>query len=211
MTVRRAVELHPGGRILTNHDRLVVLHLERHGVRVQDALGATQSISYNSLVAAQVSEGTVQVEHSSLEPWWSGLGVDARSDALFKQEVVLEVLTGYRDGHPHLAHDGEPFFPFGTGYGASVRQRCEAMSQQVSFERSLDRTLMRRVREAELVTERVSPESIKRWGTIWRSDVLRGLVDGRKTKGKQGFDALDPPRRLTSRRGTCGRAPPAPT
>ena len=192
MTARRAVELHPGGRILTNHGLLVVLHLERHGVRVQDALGARLSISYNTLVAAQVGDSNIQAEHSSLEPWWSGLNVDTRNDALFKQEVVLEVLTGYRDGHPALAHAGEPFFPFGTGYGASVRKRCDAMSSQVSFERNVDRGVMRRVREAELVTERVAPESISRWVTMWRSDGLRGLVDGRKTKGKQGFDALDP-------------------
>jgi len=159
---QRAVEIHPGGRILTNHGLLIVLHLERHGVRVQDALGATLSISYNTLVAAQVGDGNIQAEHSSLEPWWSGLNVDTRNDALFKQEVVLEVLTGYRDGHSDLAHAGEPFFPFGTGYGASVRQRCEAMSKQVSFERSVDRAVMRRVHEAELVTERVTRQSILR-------------------------------------------------
>ena len=192
MNPQRAVEIHPGGRILTNHGLLIVLHLERHGVRVQDALGATLSISYNTLVAAQVGDGNIQAEHSSLEPWWSGLNVDTRNDALFKQEVVLEVLTGYRDGHSDLAHAGEPFFPFGTGYGASVRQRCEAMSKQVSFERSVDRAVMRRVHEAELVTERVTRQSIYLWVRTWQRDGLRGLVDGRKTKGKRGFDTLDP-------------------
>ena len=192
MTPRRAVELYAGARILTNHGLLLVMHLERHGVRVQDALGVKSSISYDAMMAAQVGDGGVQAVHSSLEPWWSGLAVDARADALFKQEVVLEVLTGYRDGHPELAYDGEPFFPFGTGYGTSIRQRCDAMAEQVSFERSVDRTVMRRVREAELVTGRVAKQSIQRWVTAWRREGLRGLVDGRKTKGKRGFDTLDP-------------------
>ena len=192
MTPRRAVELHAGARILTNHGLLLVMHLEHHGVRVQDALGVKSSISYDALIAAQVGDGGVQAVHSSLEPWWSGLTVDTRANALFRQEVVLEVLTGYRDGHPELAQDGEPFFPFGTGYGTSIRQRCEAMAEQVSFERSVDRAVMRRVREAELVTGRVHRQSIYLWVTAWGREGLRGLVDGRKTKGKQGFEVLDP-------------------
>jgi putative transposase len=192
VTPRRAVELHAGARILTNHGLLLVMHLERHGARVQDALGVMSSIFYDAVIAAQVGDGAVQAVHSSLEPWWSGLTVDTRANALFRQEVVLEVLTGYRDGHPELAYDGEPFFPFGTGYGTSIRQRCDAMAEQVSFERSVDRAVMRRVREAELVTGRMARQSIQRWVTAWRHEGLRGLVDGRKTKGKQGFEILDP-------------------
>lgn len=185
MTPRRAVELHAGARILTNHGLLLVMHLERHGARVQDALGVMSSIFYDAVIAAQVGDGAVQAVHSSLEPWWSGLTVDTRANALFRQEVVLEVLTGYRDGHPELAYDGEPFFPFGTGYGTSIRQRCDAMAEQVSFERSVDRAVMRRVREAELVTGRMARQSIQRWVTAWRHEGLRGLVDGRKTKGSR--------------------------
>ena len=46
---------------------------------------------------------------------WDGLDDDIRNIALTKLEVVQEILTGYRDGHPAFARDDEPRPPSGLG------------------------------------------------------------------------------------------------
>jgi len=186
------VLLEAGARILTNRGIDVVMHLERHGVRVKNMLGEQETIRYDHLAVAAITDSSVQAVHISVEPWWSSLDSATHTDALFRLEVVLEILTGYREGHVQLAQPGEPFFPFGSGYGKSLHQRTRTMAEQLSFERRVDRVITRRVRDGELQTDRVSESTVRLWVKAWQRDGLRGLVDGRKTKGKQGFDTLDP-------------------
>ena len=52
----------------------------------------------------------------------------------------------------------------------------------------------RRESDDEQAARRRSPSeaTIWNWVTAWRSSGVRGLVDGRRTKGRPGFDALDP-------------------
>lgn len=102
------------------------------------------------------------------------------------------MLTGYRDGCPELAQKDEPFYPFGEGFGVSETRRSRAMARQLSFERGVDRVLVRRVQDGARQSTSVSEEGVRSWIRAYRREGLRGLVDGRKTKGKQGFDALDP-------------------
>ena len=66
------------------------------------------------------------------------------------------------------------------------------MSKVVSFERSVDRVIMRRVYEGELKSHRIAPRTLQRWDTLWSGGGLRALVDGRSIKDKQGFEAIDP-------------------
>jgi hypothetical protein len=81
---------------------------------------------------------------------WDGLDEDIRNTALTKLEVVQEILTGYRDGHPAFAREGEPRSPFGPGFGVSESKRCIEMSKQLSCEAQFDRELQRRVHDGEI-------------------------------------------------------------
>ena len=111
--------------------------------------------------------------------------------ALFRQQCVQEVRTAYREGMAELAQPGEPFWPFGESYGVSLTERYKAMSRLVSFERSVDRTVMQRVYDGEIQDPSVSGRAMMMWDKKWLRDGLGGLVDGRSIRDKQGFDALD--------------------
>lgn len=117
---------------------------------------------------------------------------EARQMALDRLEVVLEVVTGFRDGHPALARDGEPFHPYGPNSGASLQQRCQRMASELTRERELDRRRQRRILAGELKDKSVSTSSIKVWVKAWQTNGLLGLVDGRKMRAVAGFELLDP-------------------
>lgn len=187
-----AIDLHVGARLLLPDGPAVVTVLERHGVRVKTVTGAEEHIRWDRLIARPITADGVAAVHTALEPWWSSLEETVQRETLVKLEVVLEVLTGYRDGCPELAQDGEPFYPFGEGFGVSETRRARTMARQLSFERGLDRGLVRRVDDGERQSTELSDQTVRSWIRAYRRGGLRGLVDGRKTKGKQGFDALDP-------------------
>lgn len=44
----------------------------------------------------------------------------------------------------------------------------------------------------EVASNSISPTAIRGWIKAFKRDGLRGLVDGRKTKGRQGFEVIDP-------------------
>ena len=186
------VPLMLGSRILTADGYAVVVQLERHGVRLRFSTGPERSIAYSQLDVRSVGEDGIQAVHASLFPWWQQLELAVQHEALFKQECVLECRTGFRFGLIELAQEGEPFYPFGPEFGLSLRARYAAMSKVVSFERSVDRVIMRRVYEGELKSHRIAPRTLQRWDTLWSGGGLRALVDGRSIKDKQGFEAIDP-------------------
>lgn len=192
MTPGFRVELQVGARILTNRGIETVTGLDRHSVRVTDSIGQHRDIRYDQLTATQVTDGGVQAVHQSLEPWWSGLDQSTQDATFIKLEAVLEIVTGYRRGSPDLAMPGEPFHPFGPQYRASLRQQTQAMARQVSAERSMDRKTLRRVANGELAATTITPQAIYLWVRAWEREGLRGLVDGRSTRGNQAFGALDP-------------------
>lgn len=187
-----SIDLHLGARLMLSDGPAVVAAFDRHGVCVKTTAGAEEHIQWDHLIVQRVTADGIAAIHTALEPWWSSLDEATQQEAIFRLEVVLEVLTGYRDGIPELAHEGEPFYPFGEGYGASLTKRSKAMAKQLSFERGVDRSLTRRVRVGELQSVTVSDQTVRLWIRSYRKERLRGLVDGRKTRGKQGFDALDP-------------------
>ncbi|WP_256838928.1 hypothetical protein [Ornithinimicrobium faecis] len=134
----------------------------------------------------------VDAIHASLLPWFDTLDDATVTDARFKHEVCTEIHTGYRYGLPELAQPGEPFYPFGPTYGASLTAQVRAMSQLIGFERTIDRVTMRRVYEGQITRATVTPRTIHKWYRAYERDPWRGLVDGRKIRGKQGFEVLDP-------------------
>ena len=108
------------------------------------------------------------------------------------------MLTGYRDGHPLMARDGEPFYPFGEGFDASLTQRIEAMARRRTFEYGVDRTRVRRCSPARS-SRTVSPRNtIRGWIKAFQRDGLRGqLVDGAQRPSRQVSKVID-------RRDSCG-------
>ncbi|MGL5824627.1 MAG: hypothetical protein ACRCYU_07300, partial [Nocardioides sp.] len=174
-----AVPLTVGARILTAEGHAVVTQIERHGVLLRFAIGPVRSVSYTQLEARAVGQDGVQALHSSLLPWWDQLPPQVQHEAGFKQECVAEARSGYRYGLAELAQPGEPFYPFGEGFGLSLAARYRAMSKVVSFERSVERGIMRRVYDGELKSYRVAPRTLQRWDALWVTGGLRALVDGR--------------------------------
>jgi len=170
----------------------VVVEVRRHEVTLKDAVGQDHLVRWDRLAVAGIGDHGLDAVHVSLQPWWSGLDPATRAEAVTRLEVVLEVLTGFADGHPLMARPGEPFAPFGEGYGVSLTRRIEAMARQLTVERRADRQVVRRVLAGELTGEPVSASTVRVWVKAWQREGLRGLVDRRRTKGKQGFEAIDP-------------------
>lgn len=186
------VELSVGARVLQSTGPAIVIAIERHGVSLRDVHGNDSHVAWNDVVVKAIADAKVQATHVSLEPWWSSLDDAARAEALVRHEVILEVLTGYRFGFPELAQPGEPHVPFGEGFGASMRERVQAMARQLSLEREHDRDLGRRVLSGSIRDSTVSEATIWNWLNSWKREGLRGLVDGRRSRGKKGFEAIDP-------------------
>lgn len=188
----KAVDLFVGARVLMSFGPAIVVELGRHGVTVKDALGENHFIRADQLAVAGIGDDGLDAIHVSLQPWWNSLTAEMKVEARLKLEVVLEVLTAYRDGHPLMAREGEPFYPFGEGFGVSLTKRIEAMARQLTFEYGVDRVRVRRLLAGEIVKNGVSPNTIRGWIKAFQRDGLRGLVDGRRTKGRQGFEVIDP-------------------
>ncbi|MGK2879244.1 MAG: integrase [Mycobacterium sp.] len=179
-----------GERLLGPDGYLVVMALGRHTVTVESSAGERSDLGYGELSAVAVAGGRAESAIATLEPWWSGLSDAVRCDALDRLEVVLEILTGYRWGSARLAQPGEPFPPFGDT-NVSIHRRCGEMARQLSYEQRVDRNKLRRVQDGELVTTTVSPRTVYNWIRSWQSNGLRGLVDKRYTRHREGFEALD--------------------
>jgi len=190
--VSKPIDLHMGARVLMAFGPAVVDDVGRHGVTVKDALGENQFVRWDKLALAGIGEHGVDAVHLSLQPWWNSLDPVIRAEAIARLEVVLETLTSFQDGHPLMAREGEPFYPFGEGFGVSLTKRVEAMARQLTFEYGVDRQRVRRLLADEVARNSVSPNTIRAWIRAWRRDGLRGLVDGRKTKNRQGFEVIDP-------------------
>lgn len=183
--------LEVGARLLSDEDGyLVVVELGRHAVTVENSTGVRREIPYGEVTGCRIVDGRVEAALEALEPWWWGLPEGVRQIALFRLEVVLEVLTGYRWGHPRLAQPGEPYLPFGDTE-TSIFQRCERMARQLAYEQQRDRVMIRRIQDGELTSDGVSVSTVRGWVRAWQKHGLRGLVDKRSTRGSQGFDALD--------------------
>jgi len=188
---KATVDCFVGMRILTNRGVTVIEEMDRHGVHLKDSTGHAYFTAFTELDAREVSDSGVQVLHSSLLPWFVQLPAEVQATALFRQQCILEVRTGYREGIAELAQPGEPFWPFGETYGVSITKRYEHMSRVVSFERTVDRTIMQRVYDGEIQKPSISARAMMTWDKNWMTLGLGGVVDGRSIRDKQGFDALD--------------------
>jgi hypothetical protein len=139
----------------------------------------------------EIHDGQVAVLAEPLRPLWDALDDNTRSVTLDRVEIVQEILTGYRDGHPALARPGEPRSPFGPGFGISESRRCEAMAEMLAREGQYDRALQRRIRDGEIQSAAPNPSTVRNWVRAWKAGGLGALIDGRRVRRSKSWDQID--------------------
>ena len=161
-------------------------------MHLQDAFKHVEFKEYTNLNLVQsIVDGCPVALSEHLQPMWDGLDEDVRQVALTRLEVVQEVLTGYREGHPALARKGEPHAPYGPGFGASESKRCAAMAQQLALEAAGDRRLQRRVYDGEIQPKGCSPTTGRSWVRGFKERGLMALIDGRSVRPSKSWDLID--------------------
>ncbi|AMU67988.1 hypothetical protein [Mycobacteroides abscessus] len=188
-----------GARVLTNSGTAVVVAVSSTGVKFRDSVGKEEHVGWPELSDARmIAGGQVSAFSELLRPMWDALDENTRQVALKRLEVVQEVVTGYRDGHPELAREGEPRSPFGPGFGVSESRRCIVMAELLGYEGQLDRSHQRRIRDGEIRSTAPNPSTIRNWVRAWRKGGLRELVDGRSLRPAKSWDLIDDRYRLVA-------------
>ncbi|WP_234821111.1 leucine zipper domain-containing protein [Mycobacteroides abscessus] len=182
-----------GERVLTDAGTAVVAAPPTaDGIDLKDPFGNITHWLWVQLPAIQsIHEGQVDALSPALRPLWDSLDDSAREVTLWRLEIVQEIETGYRDGHPELARPGEPRRPFGPGFGLAVSRRCEAMAVVLSQAMQVDHQVQRRVRDGEIQSAGISPSTIGNWVRRFRSDGLLGLIDGRSIHTPRTWECID--------------------
>lgn len=184
--------LYRNARVLTDTGAELVLRSDSTGVDFRDCLNNVRHQDWSRLTNIQnIVDGRPVVLTPLLQPLWASLDGKARELALNKLEVVQEILTGYRDGHPELRRAGEPHPPFGPGFGVSEAQRAEAMAAVLTQEARGDRNLQRRLRDGELAALGTNASTIRNWVRNWRDKGLLGLIDGRQIRKALSWEVID--------------------
>ncbi|WP_224112515.1 Mu transposase C-terminal domain-containing protein [Mycobacterium avium] len=191
MTSARTV-LVDGARLLTDFGTAQVVSLDEGGLGLRYSWGEATTISWAELgTLRSIEDGFPEALCQPMQAVWDGLGEAIRSAALTRLEIVQEILTGYRDGHPAFARQGEPRSPFGPGFGISEHKRCIAMAKQLNLEAKFDRDLQRRVANGDLKSGGVSDQTIRRWVREFKRNGLLALIDGRAVRARNSYDRID--------------------
>lgn len=181
------IEVAVGDMILTDDGTAVVLHLDRAGVQVRDVRGTVHDISWTDLTNIDpVTPDRAEKDPAALRSFaeaWGRLSAEARDEAMFRLGVVLEIVTGFRHGHPQLALAGEPATAFDPVTALSVTARCERMAAVLRHESSTSRL---GDRDFSTITGR----ALLLWVNAWSRDGLIGLVDGRRAKTVEVFSTI---------------------
>jgi putative transposase len=181
-----------GSRVLTDEGVTLVVGLNATGVDLRDCLNNVTRVKWDDIpVVRSIEDGQPVALSELLRPLWDSLDEEARELALNKLEVVQEILTGYRDGHPELKRPGEPNPPFGPGFGVSEAKRASAMTAILAQEAQSDRKFQRRLRDGEVQAIGTNESTIRNWVRNWRERGLLGLIDGRSIRKVQTWDVID--------------------
>ena len=184
--------LENGSRVLTENGTAVVVQVSSTIVKLQNSFGDVTEVAWSDLTEIRaICDGCLAPAVGSLRPLLDSLSDNAKAVMMLRLEVVQEVTTGFRDGHPRFRREGEPHEPFGEGFGVALYKRCEAMADLLSHERRCDRTIQRRVLEGEIKSLDISVSTVRNWVRAWQDDGLIGLIDKRSIRPTKGPDNID--------------------
>ncbi|MDH6247153.1 putative transposase [Mycobacterium sp. OTB74] len=178
--------------VFTDAGAALVVKVLNDGVDLRDPFGCITHTHYWDLsTILNIEGGDIAALSESLRPQWDALDDAARAATLTKLEIVQEIYTGYRDGHPELARPGEPHHPFGPFFKMSLTARCQAMAVQLNRHRQSDYPVQRRVRDGEIQSAGISPSTLGNWMRNWERHGILGLIDGRSTHTPTSWDRID--------------------
>lgn len=181
-----------GDRVLLSTGVARVHAITATGIEIEADTG-TRVVGFGDLDDCRLIEGGNFAQVASpLRPLWDSLPDRVRRETEYKLEIVLEIVTGYRDGHHAFARPGEPLYPFGDSYGVSESHRCEEMAKLLARESRADRGAQRRSFHDGTPSTSPSVSVIRRWVRKWRAEGVIGLIDGRALRPKAGWDRIDP-------------------
>ncbi|MEI6621226.1 MAG: hypothetical protein WCP28_04895 [Actinomycetes bacterium] len=191
--MRSHTTLVKGARVLTWTGIARVAFVSPFGVELLDCHGDEFSVAWPEVGEVRRINGTkIDNVHAPMKPWWDQLSESARQDALTKLEVVQEILTGYRDGHPAFARNDEPrWAPLDEDSGSSIHARSQVMAEQLEQEWASDRVRQREIVEGGAPRKKTGLSSIKRWVNAYLDEGFPGLVDERYRTPGQQFAAMD--------------------
>lgn len=182
-----------GDRVLFADGIASVSRVSAEGIHVQSGDGAEEVLEFPAISECRaITDGSITKVASTLRPLWDSLPDRVRQATELKLEIVLEIVTGYRDGHHLLARTGEPRYPFGEGHGVSESRRCEEMARVLAAEFAADRRVQRLKAFGQGLGTPPSVSVIRRWVREWKREGLIGLIDGRALRPKTGWDRIDP-------------------
>ncbi|MDN6527726.1 MAG: hypothetical protein L0K67_01360 [Brevibacterium sp.] len=162
--------------------------------------GGIEEIDWREVESArEILEGRIEAVSYSVTAAWEGLSTAGKEQALDRQEVVLEILTGYARGHAALAREGEPFWPFNPKDQHSLRFRLAQMSKRLEQGYSVDRARHRENENSPARSKRrlgpSSPNTLRNWCTAYTRSVNGGvfaLIDGRRNRQQSLYESLEP-------------------
>lgn len=179
MTANLCTGVEVGSTVLTENGTALVLAIGSSSVKLRDCLHRVFDVRFDQLdVVRGFENGEATAFAEPLRPLWDAISDAARNVARVRLEVVQEVLTGYRDGHPELKRKGEPFKPFGDAK-ASLLQKATAMAALLTTEGQHNREAQRRLRDGEIGSTGVSTSTVRNWVRRFEKEGLLGLIDGR--------------------------------
>lgn len=188
-----------GSSVMTDNGTALVVRIQSTVVDLRDCVHRIVHVEWDDLRGVRnIQNGGVAALTEPLRPLWDTLDDAAREIALNRLEVVQEILTGYRDGHPELKRPDEPRPPFGEGFGVSESRRASAMAAVLAAEGQSNRRVQRRLRDNEINGVGIDPSTIRNWLRAWHQQGLRGLIDGRTIRKVKTWDAIDQRYRRTA-------------
>lgn len=195
---RGRTSLIAGERVLTDRGYKVVGMVAGANVTLHDSYGESVKVNWADLgLIRGLQDGEVAALSEPLRPLWDTLPDDVREKALFKLEIVQEILTGYRDGHQALARPGEPRPPYGPS-GASENKRCTEMATELNLGAQLARKVEGRIQDGAVRPAHYSPVTIRSWVRGFKERGLLALIDERSTRQSKSWELVDERYRLVA-------------
>lgn len=183
-----------GVRVLTEKGMAVVVAVVAGEVQLRDVSGEVTLHPWDCLPTLQNTYYTDAVAlMEPLRPLWDRLHDHVRQQALERLEIVQEILTGFREGHPEFSRPGEPRYPFGPDFGVSESRRCSAMAEILALEAQGRSQSHKRDGGSDGGSDSAgrNPSTVRNWVRAFRNGGLRALIDGRSLRESMFWELID--------------------